>query len=277
MRLAAVMCTPDVQVGPLALFTGSFEEKCAKAQRMGYDGVELMVRDPAGLDLARIRSVLESHNLEVPQVVTGELFGTEGLCLVTPSDEIYRRAVERIRDVLQLAATFGACVNIGRFRGRLDWIGSRRDGERLALDRIRELCDLGAHLGVKITLEPINRYETDFLLNTQEGLEFIRDLGVTNVGLMLDVFHMNIEDASIDRSLTEAFDAGVLWHVHIADSNRRYPGSGHIDFVTIVETLRRVGYAGYLSGEMLPLPDGDVAAAKTAEYILPLIGRAVAG
>jgi sugar phosphate isomerase/epimerase len=96
-------------------------------------------------------------------------------------------------------------------------------------------------------------------------MRLIRDLGYDNVGLMLDVFHMNIEDASIEEGLRTAGDR--LWHVHIADSQRRYPGSGHLDFDGIFATLRDMGYRGYVSAELFPLPDADTAAVKTIDFL----------
>jgi len=79
-----VIATPDVTHGPLALLAGTFEEKLEKARRLGYDGVELMVRDPSKLDADEISSALGRHGLEAPQCVTGALFGTDGLALVHP-------------------------------------------------------------------------------------------------------------------------------------------------------------------------------------------------
>jgi len=271
MKLAAVLCTHDVVSGALAIFSGSFEERAAKARRMGFHGVELMIRDPAALDAASIGATLRSHQLEVVQVITGEIYGQDRLCLVTPIHDTYVRALERFRSVVNFAAPFGAYVNIGRFRGRLDWIKPPDVGYQMALERIGEVARFAAARGVKLTLEPINRYEVDFIMSTQDGLGFLRELGEPNVGLMLDLFHMNIEDSSIEKSLQEAWGAGVLWHVHIADSNRWHPGSGHIDFRHIIDCLHRMGYEGYLSAEILPMPDPDTAARETASYIGPML------
>lgn len=271
MKLSAVLCGPDVAYGPLALLAGSFEEKLQKARQYGYDGFELMVRDPRRLDVAGIKRAIANQDLQVSQVVTGELFGADRLCLVTPDAVIWCRAQERIKAVIDLAAEIGGFVNIGRFRGRLDWMDSPEGGYAVAVERIGLVADWANEKGVQITLEPINRYEIDFILTTQDGLGFLRDLDRPNVGLMLDMFHMNIEDASIAGSLSEAYAAGCLWHVHIADSNRRYPGSGHLDFVSIVNTLKQLGYSAYLSAELFPLPDADTAAKKTAEYFRALL------
>jgi sugar phosphate isomerase/epimerase len=265
MKAGLVMCGPDVAYGPLALLNGTFEEKAAKAAKLGYDGIELMVRDPAGLDWPQVKTTLEQAGLEVPQVVTGELFGADGLCLVTADEDLRARAEARTRSVIDLAAYLGAMVNIGRLRGQLKFLGDVADPWAIAVERLRQVIDYAAARGVKITMEPINRYETDFVKSAEEGMRLVNDLACDNFGLMLDLFHMNIEDASIEAGLRHAGDR--LWHVHIADSNRRYPGSGHLNFDSIFATLQAMGYQGYISAEIFPLPDADTAAQKTIEFL----------
>jgi len=265
MKAGLVVCGPDVAYGSLALLSGTFEEKAAKAAALGYDGIELMVRDPAGLDWARTKAVLDEAGLETPQVVTGELFGADGLCLVTVDQDLHRRAVERTRAVIDLAAYLGAMVNVGRLRGQLKFLGDEPDAWDVAVERLRGVIAYAAEQGVRVTLEPINRYETDFVFSAADGVRLVQDLNCDNLGLMLDLFHMNIEDASIEEGLRQAKDR--LWHVHIADSNRRYPGCGHLDFDGIFATLKEMGYQGYLSAELLPLPDPDTAARKTISFL----------
>ncbi len=259
------MCGPDVAYGPLALLSGTFEEKTRKAAALGYDGIELMVRDPAGLDWTAVKTTLDTAGLEVPQVVTGELFGADGLCLATSDHDLYRRTEAQLQSVIDLAAYLGAMVNIGRVRGRLEWLGRSDDAWAVAVDRLRRVAEYAATKNVRITLEPINRYETDFIMSAADGMRLIHDLQQDNFGLMLDVFHMNIEDASIEDGLRLAGDK--LWHVHIADSHRRYPGSGHLNFDSIFATLKDMQYRGYVSAELFPLPDPDTAAQKTIEFL----------
>jgi sugar phosphate isomerase/epimerase len=269
MKLGCVVSTPDVARGPLALLTGTFEEKLAKARMLGYAGVELMVREAAKLDAEEIRAALDRHGLEVPQVVTGELFGTDGLALVHPDPAIAKAAMGRAQDIVRLASGLRPeiLVNVGRLRGRLDWFPREEAGQVRArvVGALRELSDYAARYRVRISLEPCNRYEVDFVTSTREGLEVAAEVGRPNFGLMLDLFHMNIEDPSIEGALREA--RNLLWHVHIADSNRLAPGQGHLDFASITATLREIGYGGYLSAEIRPLPDPDTAARLTAEFM----------
>jgi 5-keto-L-gluconate epimerase len=266
MKKSIMICGPDVAHGPLALFTGTFEEKLSKAAQLGFDGIELMVRDPAGLDWPHVRETLQSVNLEVPQVVTGELYGADGLCLVTADAGLYQRTKKRLHSVIDLAAYLGAMINLGRTRGRLDFMGNIPNAWEIAVERLRKLGEYAAERQVKITLEPLNRYESDFILNAAEGIRFIQAVELDNIGLMLDLFHMNIEEASFEEGLQTAGDR--LWHIHIADSNRCYPGSGHIQYQSIFPTLKEMHYQGFISAELLPLPDPDTAAQKTMEFLL---------
>jgi len=265
MRSGLVICGPDVAYGPLALLSGTFEDKVAKAAALGYDGIELMVRDPAGLDWPRIKATLNAHDLGIGQIVTGELFGADGLALITADEALHRRACTRTESVIDLAAYLNTKVNVGRLRGRLDWLNMREHAWEKAVELLQPVIAYAKERGVGIALEPLNRYESDFILNVDEGLRMIADLDYSNVGLMLDLFHMNIEEASIEDSLLRAGDR--LWHVHIADSNRRYPGAGHTCFEPIFDTLRAMNYDGYVSAELLPWPDPDTAAQKTIEYL----------
>jgi sugar phosphate isomerase/epimerase len=269
MKLACVVTTPDGAKGAFSLLTGTFEEKLAKAQALGYEGVELMVRDAASLDAEAIKAALDRYGLQVPQIVTGEIYATDGLALVHPDPAVCETAMQRAQDVVKLASFLDPriVVNVGRLRGRIDWFPAEEaKATRLRIiEALRALTDYAASQGVRITLEPANRYEVDFVRSTQEALEVVAEVGRPALGLMLDVFHMNIEDASIEDSLRQAHE--VLWHMHIADSNRLPPGQGHLDFASIIATLREIGYEGFLSGEMSPLPDPDTAARMTIEYM----------
>ena len=98
---------------------------------------------------------------------------------------------------------------------------------------------------------------------------------IPRLGLLLDTFHVNIEERSWTEPFAALRAAGKLWHVHVGDNNRLAPGRGLIDFPAIVATLRRSGYDGYLSAELLARPDGDTAALADAHrYLRPLLENA---
>ncbi len=89
-------------------------------------------------------------------------------------------------------------------------------------------------------------------------MDLIERVEAENFGLLLDTFHMNIEEADMQASIFNC--GGRIFHFHVADSNRWYPGAGHLDFKSILGTLESIGYKGWVSGEFLPKPETETAA-----------------
>jgi sugar phosphate isomerase/epimerase len=111
--------------------------------------------------------------------------------------------------------------------------------------------------------EPLNRYETNLFNRQGEAAAWLRTLKTSNVRILADLFHMNIEEEDMAVALREV--GPLLGHVHFADSNRRAIGLGHTNVEPALAVLRKTGYTGYLSAEILPLPDSDRAAKRTME------------
>jgi sugar phosphate isomerase/epimerase len=136
------------------------------------------------------------------------------------------------------------------------------------------LCEAASYAAqhhVRLVMEPLNRYEADVVLNAEEGLDFVDEVGHPAFGLLLDTYHVNIEEISWTEPFRRVMAAGRLWHVHLGDNTRWYPGHGLIDFPAIVAALREIGYRGYLSAELLAKPDPDTAAMKTLTYMRGLL------
>jgi sugar phosphate isomerase/epimerase len=133
---------------------------------------------------------------------------------------------------------------------------------------LQECAAAAAQEGVRFALEPLNRYETDLIHTAADGLDLIERVGANNFGLLLDTFHMNIEEPVIEDSIRACGDR--IFHFHVADSNRWYPGAGHLDFKSILDTLFATGYQGYVSGEFMPLPDADTSAQRGLSYLRQL-------
>ena len=130
------------------------------------------------------------------------------------------------------------------------------------------LEDLGAHAkqhGVPLLYEALNRYETNLLNRQLDAAKFFETLQTDNVKLLCDLFHMNIEEISNAETLRAC--GRHVGHVHFADSNRRAIGFGHTEAASVIAALQSLGFAGYLSGEILPLPDPEAAAAQTIKVI----------
>ena len=124
-------------------------------------------------------------------------------------------------------------------------------------------------------LEPLNRYETDLVHTVAEGLDLLRRVGADNLGLLLDTFHMNIEEPVIEDGIRAC--GNRIFHFHVADSNRWYPGAGHLDFASIVQSLSASGYRGYVSGEFVPMPDADTASQRGLAHLRAVLARLADG
>ena len=274
MKLALATQTPDVTVVPaVALLAGSFAERLEKAQRLGYDGVELMVARPAELDADELRAQLRMYDLEAAAIASGPIFMQDQITLLANSKDTTAQAIKRLEELTDLAAVLEApIVTIGSFRGRLAWAGGIAAASILC-DHLLSAAEHASRLGVRLALEPLNRYETDLIRNTTEGLQFLAEAAHPCLGLLLDSFHMNIEEDDIPAALQRVYATGKLFHIHLGDNNRLPPGRGHFNFAGLVRTLEALGYTGYLSAELLPVPDPDTAARLTVEHMRQWISR----
>ncbi len=225
----------------------------ARLRAWGYDGVELGVRDPAHLDVAALQRVLSGAGLPVAALATGTAYTVDNLAYAHPDPTVRRAAMQRVSAHCRLAARIGGPVIIGLIRGRVPPGIPAAQAMTWVREGLAAACEAGGRLGVSLLFEPINRYESDMVNTVEEGIALVDSLGAANLGLLLDTFHMNIEEPAPCQSLLSA--GHRLHHVHTADSNRWYPGAGHVDFFPIVATLREMGYTGYLSAEILPRPD----------------------
>ncbi len=272
IKISAMIGTPELTQPAMAIYQGDLAAAFRAVAALGYDGVELMTKDPTRLDGPAVRQLLEEHGLALAGLCTGMVYGEDGLGLVGPDLEIDRAAMERLRCFIDWARYFGpgACVNLGRARGM-----GKPDDAPGTLARMEEafraLAEYAAPAGVQLMLEPINVLQATFIHTTQDGLDMIRRVNHPNFGLMLDVYHMNIEDVDICESLREA--AGHFQLVHLTDNNRHWPGSAHLDFPRIIDVLNQTGYNGFVSLEILPWPDADTAARSSISYLRRYIPR----
>jgi 5-keto-L-gluconate epimerase len=271
MKIAAVVTTPEVNVPvPVALFSGTFPERLEKAAALGYDGVELMVLDPDQFDRAATIRDLRLRRLAVCAIGTGAQFLVDRLTLLAQDRSAETRALERFEKLTAFAAECGSpLVTIGSFRGKLAWGGEGARGRLVAA--LRHCAERAGVLGVRVAIEPLNRYESDIVNTAADGMALVDEVGHAAFGLLLDTFHVNIEEGDIAAGFQTA--APRLWHVHLGDSNRLPVGQGHYDFALTVETLRQIGYAGYLSAELLARPDPDTAGRLTIAAMRRLVPR----
>ncbi len=248
-----------------AVGRGDWKEILAYMVEMGYDGIELAIGDPVQVDTMELRDHLNQHDLCLAAIGTGQAYHDQRLCLVADEEQVRVKTVELLRSHIELAANFGAIVIIGLVRGKLK---EQSDPKRAYSYFGKNMVEIDRHaqeFGVDLAIEPINRYETDYLNTVDRAVGLIDVSGLKRTGILLDTFHMNIEEPKWDESIRMA--SKYLKHVHIADSNRQHPGRGHINFPEIFRLLNEAGYKGFYSGEMLPVPNLQTAIRDYYNYM----------
>ncbi|MCJ7563108.1 MAG: sugar phosphate isomerase/epimerase [Candidatus Aminicenantes bacterium] len=271
MKIGIAVAPPEALASAFVVFRDDLEVSIKKAKALGYDGVELALLHPGQIDAGRIERLLKECKLEIPMISSGQVFAEGGLCFTSPDRAVRDKAISRIKGLIDQAQRFRSMVNIGRVRGPLEPGEARRDSEDRFLEALDDVAQYAEPKGVDIALEPVNRYEINFINRVEEAVEIIDRLGRPNVKVMPDVFHMNIEDRSIEDSLAAYKDR--IGYIHFADSNRLAPGMGHLNFPNIISVLKAVGYSGYVTAEILPHPTPDEAAAQAARYLRALLPR----
>jgi sugar phosphate isomerase/epimerase len=262
--LSIVLSTHPAQFNAVA-YKGDLDANLTKIAAWGYSGVELAIRDPSLVDADQLASLVTEKGLKIPAIGTGQAFGEEGLSFTSVDLATRKSAVKRIVSHIEFARRFDALVIIGLIRGVTPPGQLKQQSMRWLKECLRECTDAAAAHQVRLALEPLNRYETDLVHTIQEGLVLLRQVGSNHLGLLLDTFHMNIEEPLIEDSIKRA--AEHIFHFHVADSNRWYPGGGHLDFTSILDALRSTGYTGWISGEFMPLPDADTAAKQCITHL----------
>lgn len=231
----------------------------------GFDGAELCISDYEGLDVGKIKAELDKRNLGCSTISTGQSRTREGISLLHEGAAL-RIAQERMKQHIDAAVILKSRVTLGLLRGIGEAGQEERDASILARN-LDPIIDYAGQRNVTIILEAINRYETCLLNGADSLMDFIgTKLGnPASVGVLWDIFHANIED----RDFAKAIECmgKRLKHVHIADSNRWFPGHGHIDFIPIVRKLKETGFDGYMSYECFNLPSVEYVRSESGRFV----------
>ncbi|MCI8423920.1 MAG: sugar phosphate isomerase/epimerase [Lawsonibacter sp.] len=232
----------------------------------GLEGAELCISHYNGLDLGLVKAQLEERGLSCSTISTGQARGLEGLSLTGVSQDLQEKTQQRFRQHIDAAAYLGSKVTIGLMRGGGSVSTAQEDLKALR-EAMLPLADYASQKGVTLLLEAINRYETAMLNSAEATLDFVvHSLGNPDcVGILWDVFHANIEDIEFRRSIDAM--GKKLQHVHLADSNRKFPGYGHLDIAGVLKYIEDSGYGEYASFECLNLPSVKAVREETGPWV----------
>jgi D-psicose/D-tagatose/L-ribulose 3-epimerase len=214
-----------------------------KAKAFGFDIVEICVEDPDTLDAASIRA--RADKVGVALTVCGAFGPSRDLS--SEAAAVRGNALAYLKRCVDYAALLGSPFVSGPMYAAVGATRMMEASERAAqwaraAAGLKEAAAYAAERSVKLAIEPLNRFETDLVNTVDQGLELIADVGAENVGLLLDTFHMNIEEKDIPSAIRRA--GGRIVEFHACSSDRGTPGEDHLPWRAIADALRNVGYEG---------------------------------
>jgi sugar phosphate isomerase/epimerase len=261
MHSAVTIClVPEARRGPFVFHDG-LERGCRAAAELGFDGVEIFPAAASDLGPAETKRVFSTHGVALAAVGSGAGWVQHGLHLCHADRATRDQARDFIGGLIDRAGELGAPVIVGSMQGRSAGEVTREQALALLADALHDLGGRAARHGQVVLYEPLNRYETDLFNRQTDAAGFITTRGIQHVKLLSDLFHMNIEEADIGAAVVAC--GGLVGHVHWADSNRQAIGFGHTEVGPIVAALDSIGYQGFLSAEVFPVPTPLAAARQS--------------
>jgi D-psicose/D-tagatose/L-ribulose 3-epimerase len=229
------------------LFTSPFTNESTKLfgqfKRWGFETIEIPIEDPSHIDPAHVKRELDKHGL---------VCGTVCACLGPDRDlrgtpEQQKTGMDYMMKVIDQMVVLGSHSLIGPVYssvGRANAVPAEEYKKqwKTVVKNLKTLCKYAEKKGKRICMEPLNRFETDFINTCEQGLKMIKDVGSPVLKLHLDTFHMNIEQKNQGNAIRKAGKA--LGHFHACGSDRGTPGGDHTDWKGIAKALKDIRYQG---------------------------------
>lgn len=229
-----------------------------RMKRLGYDGIQIM-GEPRKYDWKHVRGLLDKNGLKCFGSVSIMVKGRD----LIHADPYYREmTVSYLKECLDMVAALGGSIFtlVPSEVGKIVAMADKETEWGWAVENIREVTRHAAKHGIKVGLEPLNRFETNFLNRHDQALKLMQDVNESNVGVCLDAFHINIEEADPYQAILNT--GKHLVDFHVADNNRFPPGQGNWDWKKLISTLKQAGYDQQLTVEFVVPLDRSPLAAK---------------
>ncbi|MFN5561955.1 MAG: sugar phosphate isomerase/epimerase family protein [Opitutaceae bacterium] len=229
------------------LYTSPFTTKSVslfpKFKRWGFETVEIPVEDPSHIDPVKVREAAKKAGIAIGSICAAMGPGRD--FRGTPAEQ--KNAMAYCTALIDQAAIMGCPSLIGPIYsvvGKADAVPAAQQKVEWALvvKNLKRLAVRAEAKGVTLCIEPLNRFETDFLNTCEQGLRLVKAVNSPAVKLHLDTFHMNIEEKNQAAAIRKAVK--LLGHFHACGSDRGTPGGDHIAWPEIVKALKAIGYKG---------------------------------
>lgn len=232
-----------------------------KVKELGFDVIEIPIfSGTPDFDYKKTRQVIEDAGLECS--VLSVLDAKDD---INSEDEtLQQNGVNHLKRCISAAAELGSGVFCGPLyaplgKKRVTTPEEKKTEWERCVKNLRQAAEVAAQHGVVIALEPLNRFETDFINIVAQVVRLVEDVSHPALGIQLDTFHMNIEEKSIPDAIRQA--GKYAYHMHACASDRGTPGSAHIPWQEVAQALKDIGYDRYVVIEAFSQVSEDIAAA----------------
>ncbi|MDT8898937.1 sugar phosphate isomerase/epimerase family protein [Thermanaerothrix sp. 4228-RoL] len=223
--------------------TAAVKELAPKVRDMGFDVLEVACENPDLIDPVQVKEVLDENGLQ--GIICGVFGPDRNIC--SQDAAIVENAKRYLRWLIDAAAEIGSPVVCGPMysavgKEHLEEEAARYNEWKKAVEGIREKAIYAKQKGIKLALEPLNRFENDMINVVAQGLKFCEETGMENVGLHLDSFHMHLEEKNSGDAIRSA--GKRLFHFHACENDRGIPGTGQVRWEDIAKALKDIKYDG---------------------------------
>jgi D-psicose/D-tagatose/L-ribulose 3-epimerase len=240
--------------------TDSIDEIFSKASRIGFDAVEIAVEDPAIIDTNKVKEALNRYKLQA--VVCGAFGPTRDL--TSEDSQVHENCFEYIGHCLDFAAHWGSGFFAGPMysavgKARMVSPDQRKKEWELAVNNLRKVSEMASERGLDIAIEPLNRFESDLVNTAEDAARMVKDINHPAAKIILDGFHMNIEEPDIEQAILTAGEK--LIHVQVSENYRGTPGTGQTRWEDYRLGLEKINYRGTVSIESFTPGNKELAGA----------------
>lgn len=258
VKTAVTLClVPEASAGPF-VYHGNAAEGFSKAAQHGYDAVELFVSCPSDKLLWQLQQLVDQYGIKIAAVNSGAGAIKHGFSVTCPDKGKRRDALKFIAEMADFSGRLKAPMILSSIQGR--WV--KGVSSQLGLSRLKDALkiagDVAANHEQPVLYGPLNRVESNLINSVSEAADWIRSNGLDHVKILADMFHLHMERVDMAQEIISAKE--LIGHVHYTDSNRCALGMGRIDPTPAMKALEEIGYRGYLSAAVFPMPDADQAA-----------------
>ncbi|MBI1895874.1 MAG: sugar phosphate isomerase/epimerase [Acidobacteria bacterium] len=245
---------PDFpQLEGLEMLGGPYEESLRTAKRLGYDGVEIILGDPACFDMATFTALLEKYELKVSAINSGGIEYLFKTSLVNADEAKMASALEKLKSSIRCCQRLGCIQQVGVARGGAVPGRPMRWFKACLVEVLSEAARHAAEYGVFLVLEYTNRLEINTINTAAEAREIVERVGSSNLGILMDTYHSYLEDPDVYRTILDLKD--YIRHFHLHDSNQGAAiiGGGANDFECIMRMCGQIGYHNWFSDGLMTL------------------------